>query len=116
MSVDIELRSFGFKYGTPRSNNVLDVSFLPNPARLFGLDSDVDDRHREFVLSQPAAKTLLSLAESLACFLISQRDRPVLAFGCSSGRHRSVVMVEELASRLRQQGFSVSVIHEECHA
>lgn len=113
MSVDIELRTYGFKYGTPRANNIIDVSFLLNPAREFGLDSVADDRHRDFVLSQSAAVELLDLVEPLAVFLIHQRDRPVIAFGCSSGRHRSVVMAEELSRRLQSRGFSVSVVHEE---
>ena len=111
--IDIEIRSAGFKYGVPRSNNVLDVSFLQNPAREFGLDSTTDHRHRDFVMGLPETEEFIGIAVKLSEFLVARGDRPVLAFCCSSGRHRSPVIAEEVAERLRDKGYSVEVVHEE---
>jgi UPF0042 nucleotide-binding protein len=33
--------------------------------------------------------------------------------GCTGGRHRSVVMAEEVAKLLRRQGFTPAVIHRD---
>jgi UPF0042 nucleotide-binding protein len=36
-----------------------------------------------------------------------------IAIGCTGGRHRSVVLVEEIADRLRKLGFNPSTIHRD---
>jgi len=108
---DIELQSFGFKYGLPRANNIIDVSFLKNPARTFGLGSKTGQQHVDFVLQQESTAGLLRIATELAVFLIKQHDTPILAFGCSAGRHRSVCIADEVAKRLREIGYTVRVVH-----
>lgn len=112
---DLLLWSCGFKYGPPPANNYIDVSFLPNPGRMFGLDSVADHRHRAFILDQPATSALIDVLKELAVLLIEQRDRPVIAICCSSGRHRSPVVAELLAERLREEGYGVDVMHRDCH-
>lgn len=107
----IKLMSFGFKYGLPRANNYIDVSFLKNPAREFGLDSEVDDRHIKFVKEQESYQQLIPIVLQLAEFIASQKDSPVLAFGCSSGKHRSVIVANDVAEILQHKGYEVTVIH-----
>jgi len=47
-------------------------------------------------------------------FLSEQKPRVVLAIGCTGGRHRSVVLVEELARRLEDEpGVITSVSHRD---
>jgi RNase adaptor protein for sRNA GlmZ degradation len=43
--------------------------------------------------------------------LMRKQERSVVAFGCNSGIHRSVVFAEELAERLAATGCQVNVEH-----
>lgn len=97
--------AFAYKNGIPEDATwLVDVRFLDNPywvPELRDLNGS-DPRVVDYVLSQPAAG---ELAERLAALLrwvipLYQRDRLVVAFGCTGGRHRSVVMAQEMARRL----------------
>jgi UPF0042 nucleotide-binding protein len=113
--------SFGFKHGVPLDvDNVLDVRFIPNPhwveemRPLTGLDEPV----RRFVLSQPESKEFLFRTEQLFEFLLPAYVREgksylTIAVGCTGGRHRSVVLAEEIAASLRRMGYDPSVIHRD---
>ena len=104
----VTLLSFGYKYGVPpESDLLLDVRFLPNPyfvpelKALSGRDPGV----RAYVCAAEAATPFLDKAADLLEFLIprySQEGKSYLTIGigCTGGRHRSVVMVEQLAARL----------------
>ena len=111
----LTLVSFGFKYGRPPANHVFDVSFLKNPAReaSWGLWSTPSDEMRLWVLAQPAAVEFLEAALPYVRFLARTDDDVRIAFGCSAGRHRSTILVEELARRLRDDGLDVAVFHRE---
>ncbi len=111
----VTLVSFGFKYGRPPANHVFDVSFLKNPAReaTWGLWSTPSEDMRRWVLTQPAAVEFLAAALPFVRFLARTDDDVRIAFGCSAGRHRSTILVEELAQRLRDEGLDVAVFHRE---
>jgi UPF0042 nucleotide-binding protein len=120
-AMQILVLSFGFKHGVPLDvDNVLDVRFLPNPhwveamRPLTGLDEPV----RRYVLTQPEAKEFLQRAEYLFKFLVPAyikegKSYLTIAVGCTGGRHRSVVLAEEIASRLRKLGYNPSTIHRD---
>lgn len=120
-AMQILVLSFGFKHGVPLDvDNVLDVRFLPNPhwveemRPLTGLDEPV----RHYVLGQPEAKEFLERAEHLLQFLIPAyikegKSYLTIAIGCTGGRHRSVVLAEEVALRLRQRGYNPTTIHRD---
>ncbi|HXC77627.1 MAG TPA: RNase adapter RapZ [Candidatus Acidoferrum sp.] len=100
--------AFGFKKGIPDSAAwVIDVRMLENPYWVEEL-RPLDGRHervRDFVVGQPAAQELLdNLERTLRATIPHYRDRGrsqlVVAFGCTGGRHRSVAMAREMASRL----------------
>ncbi|HEX2181185.1 MAG TPA: RNase adapter RapZ [Rubrobacteraceae bacterium] len=107
----VSLISFGFKHGTPLDvDTIFDVRFMPNPhydpelRPLTGYDAPV----REAVLGQDDAQTFLEKTSDLLSFLIPRyaaegKTYFTLGVGCTGGRHRSVVIVEELARRLRQR-------------
>jgi RNase adapter protein RapZ len=107
----VSLISFGFKHGAPLDVDTLfDVRFLPNPhydpelRPLTGHDEPV----REAVLGQDDAHEFLERAGDLLSFLIPRYTAEgktyfTLGVGCTGGRHRSIVVVEELARRLRQE-------------
>ena len=107
----VSLISFGFKHGTPLDvDTIFDVRFLPNPyydpelRPLTGHDAPV----REAVLGQEDARAFLEKTSDLLSFLIPRyvaegKTYFTIGVGCTGGRHRSVVIVEELAKRLHQK-------------
>ena len=113
----LTIMSFGYKYGMPvDADLVADCRFLPNPhwvpdLRPFsGLDAPV----RDYVLGQPPAAEFLDaylsvLEISLAGFEKEGKRFVTVAVGCTGGKHRSVAMVEQLASRLSQGSSSEGV-------
>jgi RNase adapter protein RapZ len=118
----VSLESFGYKHGLPdEADIVLDARFLPNPhwvaeLRPFtGLDADVKD----YVLGRTEAGMFLDQVATLIRlvapgYVSEQKRRLVLAIGCTGGRHRSVVLVEDLARRLRAEpAYVISVSHRD---
>ena len=116
--------SFGYKYGLPvDADLVADCRFLPNPHWVPELreHSGLEDDVRAYVLEQPAA---LEFLDEYAALLHTVSDGyrregkryVTLAVGCTGGKHRSVVMAEELAARLRgadPDGVEVTVVHRD---
>ena len=122
-TVAVHIFSFGFKYGLPMDADfVADVRFLPNPfwvptlRELNGQDKPVSD----YVLSSPGAGDFLDAYErailvALEGYAHEDKHFVTIAIGCTGGQHRSVVMSEELARRLRAHGISVTVSARELH-
>jgi UPF0042 nucleotide-binding protein len=120
-ALSITVMSFGYKYGLPvDADIVLDVRFLPNPyynetlRNLTGLNKKV----RDFVMSQTTTQTFLKKAESLLSFLLPRYAKEgkthfTIALGCTGGRHRSVVMTEELFKYLSDKKFNVITRHRD---
>ncbi len=99
----IRLFSFGFKYGCPEANMLLDVRFLPNPywvpelKERSGLEAEVS----AYVLESQAGREFLSRLEPLLFFMLDShlqagREDFSCAVGCTGGRHRSVAVTEHL--------------------
>ncbi|KXG78576.1 Nucleotide-binding protein YvcJ [Fervidicola ferrireducens] len=117
----INLVSFGFKQGLPLDADlVFDVRFLPNPFYVDELRmlSGNDPRVREFVMNCPESQKFLEKLTDLLKFLIpcyirEGKSQLVIAVGCTGGRHRSVAIVNELASLLRKEGHKVIVEHRD---
>jgi hypothetical protein len=100
--------AFGYKQGpAPAANFLLDVRSLPNPfwdPELRQLDGR-DQAVRDYVLADPHARHMLAGAEGVlrsAIPLAFEDDRYeyTIAFGCTGGRHRSLALAVEMASRL----------------
>ncbi len=118
----ISIYSFGFKYGLPlESDLVFDLRFLPNPyysEELRGL-SGLDKKVRNFVLSSEVSQAFLKKLFDLLAFVLPKyaeegKSYVNIAFGCTGGRHRSVVIAEEVASYLLEEGYSnLKVIHRD---
>jgi UPF0042 nucleotide-binding protein len=121
-ALQIDIITFGFKYGIPlEADLVFDVRFLTNPfwvpdlKPLSGLQPPV----RDFVMSQPAAGRFLELVAELLTLTVPAyraegKARLTVALGCTGGYHRSIALAEELADRLRGLGdASVAVFHRE---
>jgi UPF0042 nucleotide-binding protein len=113
--------SFGYKHGVPPDSDlVFDSRFLPNPNWVeelrgrTGLDGEV----RQFVLGQQVTGEFLDRVDDLLVMLLPAymaegKSYLTIAVGCTGGRHRSVVLAEEVARRLKERGYSASVLHRD---
>ena len=118
----LTLQSFGFKYGLPPDADIVaDMRFLPNPfwdERLRPFTGE-DEEVREYVLGQEGAAEFLdaysaALRPVLEGYQRENKSHSVVAIGCTGGKHRSVVMVRELAQRLASvPGVAVRVTHRD---
>ncbi len=107
----LNLISFGYKFGIPQNIDLLlDVRFIPNPYFIPALKEHrgTDDDVRAFVLEQDSTKEFLARTEALLDFIIPQYIREgkaylTIGFGCTGGRHRSPVIVEEMAGHIREK-------------
>ncbi|MDA8317773.1 MAG: RNase adapter RapZ [Actinomycetota bacterium] len=117
----VRVVSFGFTNGVPLdADMVLDVRFLPNPHWVEGLrpHTGLDAAVRDYVCGQPeTAAFLASVAELLGVvlpgFVREGKSYLTIAVGCTGGRHRSVVVAEELANLVRARGFDPAVAHRD---
>jgi UPF0042 nucleotide-binding protein len=120
-AMQVTVVSFGYKHGLPLDlDNVIDCRFLPNPhwvdelRPLTGLDEPV----RQYVLGQPETKEFLDKLDELFTLLLPLYVREGKSYlsigvGCTGGHHRSVVLAEELARRIGENGFNPLVVHRD---
>ena len=105
----VRVLAFGYKHGLPPASDwVVDARFLDNPYWVEELrpQTGLDPAVRRYVLAQPGAGALLENLERtigglLPAYRAQGREELTVAFGCTGGRHRSVVLATELAGRLR---------------
>jgi UPF0042 nucleotide-binding protein len=120
-SLTIALVSFGYKYGLPSDADLaLDCRFLPNPffveelRHKTGSDPAVADYVLRRAETQEFLQRLMSLLEfTLPRYQQEGKSYLTIALGCTGGRHRSIVLVEELERRLRAHGHRVLVRHRD---
>jgi RNase adapter protein RapZ len=117
----VNVVSFGFKYGLPvDADMVADCRFLPNPHWVAGLAplTGQDREVREYVLGQAGAAEFLdayleAVRVTLAGYEGGSKHIVMLAVGCTGGKHRSVVIAEEIAARLAGTWPAVQVVHRD---
>lgn len=115
----VEIVSFGYLHAAaPEADVVLDLR------RAFR-DPHVDPRMRQLtgrdrivqraVLGTAGVRRLLkATARQVAAYADGpSADRLVIGSGCAGGRHRSVVVADQLARRLRRRGYTVTVHHRD---
>ena len=113
--------SFGYKFGLPLDADiVLDVRFLPNPHWVEELrpHTGVEEPVRRYVLERDTTQDFLARARDLFAVLLpgyqgEGRHYLTVAIGCTGGRHRSVVLAQELAAMMEEKGFPAKVIHRD---
>jgi UPF0042 nucleotide-binding protein len=113
--------SFGYKKGVPLDADlVFDVRFLPNPhfvpefRNLTGKDPKVEN----YIISFSQTREFLDRVTELLLFLLPHyinegKSYLTLAFGCTGGQHRSVMIAEEIARRLARHGYGVKTVHRD---
>jgi RNase adapter protein RapZ len=115
--------SFGFKYGAPvDADLVFDVRFLENPYFVPGLKNlpGTDPAVEKFVLDLPETQEFLKRALDLLRFVLPKYAREgksylTIGVGCTGGRHRSVVVAEQLVAALARDldGGDITLVHRD---
>jgi UPF0042 nucleotide-binding protein len=117
----VNVISFGYRYGVPADADlVFDVRFLPNPyfveelKRFDGQNTAV----RDFVLNNQESREFLDKVLELMNLLIPlyEREGKVrlnVALGCTGGKHRSVVMANQLSSHFSAMKYIVNINHRD---
>jgi UPF0042 nucleotide-binding protein len=117
----VSVVSFGFRYGVPQDADLIfDVRFLPNPHFIprFRPLTGSDARVARYIRSFPQTRRFLKRVSELLRFLLPYYIREgksylTIAFGCTGGRHRSVMMAEAIARSLGYRGPGVRVVHRD---
>ena len=120
-TVQATVVSFGFKYGVPLdADMVFDCRFLPNPYWVEGLKNltGMDAPVRDYVLGGSEAQALLARIEDLfnsvlPLYLREGKSYVTVAIGCTGGKHRSVVLAQDMAERIQNPGIHVSIFHRD---
>lgn len=113
--------SFGYRYGIPvDADLVIDVRFLSNPYYVEELKNfnGYNEEVRDYVLSAEESVIFLQKLLDMMEFLMplyekEGKPRLTIAVGCTGGKHRSVVMANELMSYFAQQDYPVNVDHRD---
>jgi len=113
--------SFGFRHGVPEDADLMfDVRFLPNPhfvpefRALTGRDAKV----ARYIRSFPQTKEFIQRISKLLVYLLPHYVREgksylTIAFGCTGGQHRSVMIAEDVSKLLRKAGYRVKTVHRD---
>jgi UPF0042 nucleotide-binding protein len=120
-SLRIDITSFGYRHGVPPDSDlVFDVRFLPNPnyipqfKNLTGRNPSV----ARYIRSFPQTMEFIDRISELLVYLIPHYVREgksylTIAFGCTGGHHRSVMIASAIRKRLAQAGFKVKESHRD---
>ncbi|UCD56520.1 MAG: RNase adapter RapZ [Candidatus Hydrogenedentota bacterium] len=119
--LSINVLSFGYRYGVPAEvDMVFDVRFLPNPNYVPRLKSSTGNQKKvvDYVLRSPTSKQFIEKLEGMMEFLLPHfkkegKNYLTVAFGCTGGQHRSVVLANLLGKYLRKKGLDANVSHRD---
>ena len=113
--------SFGFRHGVPDDADlVFDVRFLPNPHFIpeFRPLTGRDPKVAKYIRSFPQTSEFIQRISDLLVYLLPHyihegKSYLTIAFGCTGGQHRSVMIAEDVGKRLRKAGYRVKVVHRD---
>ena len=120
-SILVSSVSFGFRHGVPEDADlVFDVRFLPNPHFVpeFRPLTGRDPRVATYIRSFPQTQEFILRISDLLIYLLPHyihegKSYLTIAFGCTGGQHRSVMIAEDVGKRLHQAGYRVKVVHRD---
>ena len=116
--------SFGYREGVPEDADlVFDVRFLPNP-HFIPKYRPFTGRHpavAKYIRSFPQTREFITRISELLVYLIPHyieegKSYLTIAFGCTGGKHRSVMIAEDVKKRLAKAGYNVKVVHRDSPA
>ena len=117
----VSFMSFGFRQGVPEDSDlVFDVRFLPNPHFVpeFRPLTGRDPRVAKYIRSFPQTQEFISRISDLLVYLLPHyihegKSYLTIAFGCTGGQHRSVMIAEDVGKHLRRAGYRVKIQHRD---
>jgi UPF0042 nucleotide-binding protein len=117
----VSVVSFGFKHGVPADADLIfDVRFLPNPNYVpeFKPLTGKNPRVARYIEGYPQTREFLHRITDLLLFLLPYyihegKSYLTIAFGCTGGQHRSVMMAVEVRRRLAEAGYRVKESHRD---
>lgn len=113
--------SFGYRHGVPDDADLLfDVRFLPNPHFVpeFRPYTGRHPKVAKYIRSFPQTAEFINRISDLLVYLLPHyvkegKSYLTIGFGCTGGQHRSVMIAEDVAKRLRKAGYQVKAIHRD---
>jgi len=119
--MQVVLTSFGYKHGLPLDSDIVfDTRLLPNPFYVEALRTRNGKAPsvRKFVLGSPGTRGFLRELFRFTDFVLPRfakegKTTLAVAVGCTGGKHRSVVVAEELRSHLRERGVDAGIYHRD---
>lgn len=119
--LSVVLTSFGFKFGVPQfADIVFDVRFLANPHFIPELRERTGKEIpvRDFVMNDSNYGEISKKIKDMMRFLIplyikEGKSSLNVCIGCTGGRHRSVVIIEELIDLFKGLPVHIEVVHRE---
>ncbi|HEX6279188.1 MAG TPA: RNase adapter RapZ [Pyrinomonadaceae bacterium] len=117
----VQVVSFGHKYGNPRDLDLMfDVRHLPNPyfdrklKHLTGEDSKIVAYLNEHPEVAETVRRFVDLLRYLLPFYKKEgKSYLAIGVGCTGGKHRSVMVANEIAKAIKSEGYDVSVNHRD---
>ena len=117
----VYVTSFGYRHGVPHDSDlVFDVRFLPNPnyipkfKKLTGRHPSV----ARYIRSFPQTIEFVDRISELLVYLLPHYIREgksylTIAFGCTGGHHRSVMIADQIRKNLADAGYRAKVTHRD---
>jgi UPF0042 nucleotide-binding protein len=117
----IYVTSFGFRNGVPTDSDlVFDVRFLPNPNYIprFKHLTGVNPGVARYIRSFPQTVEFIQRISDLLVYLLPHYIREgksylTIAFGCTGGQHRSVMIADAIRKKLLESGYNAKVTHRD---
>ncbi len=117
----VNLISFGYRFGLPPDADiVMDVRFLPNPYFVNGLRefNGNEAAIEEYVMGWDDTEDFLNRLFDMMTFLAPLYEKEGksylnIAIGCTGGKHRSVVVINQLAKHFRDRQYTMHVSHRD---
>ena len=119
--IRIDITSFGYRYGVPADSDlVFDVRFLPNPNYIpeFKKLTGKHPKVARYIRSFPQTREFIGRIADLLIYLLPHyigegKSYLTIAFGCTGGHHRSVMIASEIRKRLAAAGYKVKETHRD---
>ena len=117
----VHVNSFGYRHGVPPDSDlVFDVRFLPNPNYIpaFKNLSGKNPSVARYIRSFPQTAEFITRITELLVYLLPHyiaegKSYLTISFGCTGGRHRSVMIASEIRKRLSASGFRAKETHRD---
>ena len=117
----IQVTSFGFRHGVPTDSDlVFDVRFLPNPNYIAAFKplSGKNPGVARYIRSFPQTTEFIERISDLLMYLLPHyiaegKSYLTISFGCTGGRHRSVMIASEIRKRLAAAGYRAKETHRD---